>query len=136
MRMTSRKAASLTAVLTLTAVGANVNTYTTVTDAHAGMTITVPNMGTEAFTTAKVTLAGTAVFQDYANAVVAAGGDASTNGAFGWFQFNGDTYLVESRHNGATTPSFTNGTDFIIKLTGLYDLSTTTGGTTNILTLV
>jgi len=42
------------------------------------------------------------------------------------FQFNGDTYIVESQHNGATTPSFTNGTDIAVKLSGLVDLSTAT----------
>jgi len=106
--------------------GANVNTYSTITDAAAGDTLKLADKGTETFTSTKVALAGTAVFQDFANAVVAAGGDASTNGAIGWFQFNGDTYVVESQHNGTTTPSFVNGTDLIVKLTGLVDLSTAT----------
>jgi S-layer protein len=123
-------------VVTLTAVGANVNTYTTIADAHAGIQIAFVNLGTETFTTAKVTLAGTAVFQDYANAVIQAGGNASVNGSFGWFQFSGDTYLVESRHDASgVNTSFVNGTDAIIKLSGLIDLSTATGGTTNTLTL-
>ena len=124
-------------VVSLTAVGANVNTYTTITDAHAGVQIAFANVGTETFTTAKVPLAGTAVFQDYANAVIQAGGNASVNGAFGWFQFSGDTYLVESLHDASgVNTSFVNGTDAIIKLSGLIDLSTATGAGTNILTLV
>lgn len=103
---------------------ANVNTYATITDASAGDILKLAVVGTDAFTTAKVTLGSTAVFQDYANAVVAAGGDGSTNGAIGWFQFAGDTYVVESLHNGGTTPSFVNGTDLVVKLAGLHDLST------------
>ena len=123
-------------VISITAPSANVNTYSTITDAHAGESITFADKGTETFITTKVSLAGTAVFQDYANAVVAAGGNASANGAFGWFQFNGDTYLVESRHDGSgNNASFVNGTDMIVKLTGLVDLSTATGVGTATLTL-
>ncbi len=113
-------------VVTLTSAGANVNTYTTIVDPHSGVQIALGNIGTEIFGSTKVTLAATAVFQDYANAVVQAGGNASTNAYFGWFQFNGDTYLVESVHDGASTPSFVNGSDVIIKLTGLVDLSAAT----------
>jgi len=125
-------------VVSITAAGTNVNTYTTIVDAGAGDTITFTNLGTETFTTTKVTLASTAVFQDYANAVVTAGGNASVNGAFGWFQFtDGNTYLVESRHDGSgNNASFVNGTDMIVKLTGLIDLSTATGAGTATLTLV
>ena len=124
-------------VVNLTAAGANVNTYSTITDAGAGDTITFTNLGTETFATAKVSLASTAVFQDYANAVVQAGGNASVNGAFGWFQFSGDTYLVQSRHDGSgNNASFVNATDMIVKLTGLVDLSTATGVGTASLTLV
>ena len=113
-------------VITFTAAPASVNVYSTITDAHKGESINFPNLGTETFTTTKVTLLATAVFQDYANAVVAAGGNATANAAGGWFQFNGDTYFVQSQHNGTTTPSFVNGTDYIVKLTGLIDLSTAT----------
>ena len=123
-------------VVNLTAASANVNTYSTITDAHTGASITFADKGTETFASTKVALASTAVFQDYANAVIAAGGNASVNGAFGWFQFNGDTYLVESRHDGSgNNASFVNGTDMIIKLTGLVDLSTATGVGTATLTL-
>jgi S-layer protein len=124
-------------VVSITAAGANVNSYTTITDAHAGVAIAFADKGTETFNTTKVSLASTAVFQDYANAAVQAGGNASVNGAFGWFQFNGNTYLVESRHDGSgNNASFVNGTDMIIALTGLVDLSTATGAGTATLTLV
>jgi len=38
-----------------------------------------------------------------------------------WFQIGGNTYIIENSSNGT---SFTNGTDFIVKVTGLVDLST------------
>ena len=108
-----------------TASPATVNSYSTITDAIAGDSISTADLGTETFNATKVTLADTAVFQDYANAVITQGGNASANGAFGWFQFGGNTYLVESRHDGSgVNASFENGTDFIVKLSGLVDLST------------
>ena len=114
-------------VVNITSAGANVNSYTNITDAHSGLSITFSDKGTETFDTNEVDLAGTAVFQDYANAVVQQAGNASVNGAFGWFQFGGDTYLVESRHDGSgNNASFVNGTDMIIKLSGLVDLSDAT----------
>ena len=123
-------------VVTITAVSANVNTYTSITDAGKGDTITFANLGTETFASAKVTLATTAVFQDFANAVIAAGGNASVNAATGWFQFGGDTYVVQSRHDGSgVSASFVNGQDQIVKLTGLVDLSTAGIGGVNTLTL-
>ncbi|MBD8049701.1 beta strand repeat-containing protein [Limnohabitans radicicola] len=106
--------------------GASLNVYSTITDANAGDTLQLKDKGAETFTATKVTLAATAVFQDYANAVVNAGGNASSNGAIGWFQYNGDTYVVQSMHNATTAPNFSNGTDLVVKLTGLVDLSTAT----------
>ena len=126
-------------VITITAAGANVNIYSTITDPHAGMQISVTNLGSETFRSDKVTLAPTAMFQDYANAVVAdaSQADHSLDGAWGWFQFGGNTFLQQVRHDttGGINQSFVNGTDFIVSLVGLVDLSTATGGTTNILTL-
>jgi S-layer protein len=128
-------------VVTITTAGANVNTYTTITDAHAGMQLAFTNLGTETFVSAKISSldVGTAVFQDYANAVVAGAtqADHSMDGAFGWFQFGGNTYLVEVKHStaGGINQTFVNGVDQVVKLTGLIDLSTATGGTSNILTL-
>lgn len=105
--------------------GANVNSYSTITDASTGDVIQLKDVSaTETFGATKVTLASTAVFQDYANAVAAAG-PANSNGYVGWFQFtDGNTYIVESRHAGGSgTPSFVNGTDIVVKLTGTVDLS-------------
>jgi S-layer protein len=102
---------------------ANVNTYSTITDFSKGDTLVFANLGTETFSAAKLTLGATAVFQDYANAAVNAGGNASVNGFITWFQYNGDTYVVESRHDVGTTADFVNGTDVVVKLVGLVDLS-------------
>jgi S-layer protein len=130
-------------IVTFSAVPTGVNTYSTILDAAKGDVLTVANLGTETFGT-KISLASTAVFQDYANAVVAQGGNASVNGHFGWFQFtqtvggvtSTDTYLVQSRHDGSgVNPAFVAGTDFIVKLTGQIDLAQVTGTGTNALTL-
>ncbi len=122
--------------VTFNAAGANVDTFATITDAGKGDTISFVDKGTETFISAKVSLPGGTSFEDYLNAVIQAGGNASVNGAFGWFQFSGDTYLVQSRHDGSGGGgAFVDGTDMIVKLTGLVDLSTATGGTTNTLTL-
>lgn len=97
----------------------NVNNYATITDASAGDVIKF-NATAATFKSAKVTLAATAVFQDYANAAIAA---TSANDV-SWFQYGGDTYVVE--HGAGTATSFTNNSDIIVKLTGLVDLSTAT----------
>src|SRR6185369_7994358 len=101
-------------------VNANVNSYTTLTDASVGDIIQLKDQGVETFTATKITLAPTAVFQDYANAVIAANPGA-VNGGMGWFQFGGDTYIVESLHTGT---DFQNGVDVVVKLLGIHDLST------------
>ena len=92
----------------------NVNSYATITDFTAGDSLQLD--GIDSFAAAKVTLGDTAVFQDYANAAI------NTLGAndAGWFQFAGNTYVVADLGN---TGAFANGTDLIVKITGLVDLS-------------
>jgi S-layer protein len=109
----------------------NGNTYVTITDINAGDIISVANQGTETFATAKIALADTALFADYLAAATAAT-NAAANGNYTWFQFGGNTYLVQDNSDTAT---FANGTDIIVKLSGLVDLSTATGGTTNAITI-
>jgi S-layer protein len=103
----------------ITTPGANVNIYAT-TDATIGDTIQFASLGVETFNATKLTLGSTAVFQDYAN--LAARGDGLTNAALSWFQFAGNTFVVEDRSEIAT---FDNGVDLIVQLTGLVDLSHT-----------
>lgn len=109
--------------VTVNALSTNLNTYITILDPHAGMVLGIADKGIETFTSAKVVLPDGAAFREYADAVIVAGGNAATNGAVGWFQYNNGTYVVESRHNGLTTNTFIDGTDFIVKLAGVVDLS-------------
>lgn len=93
----------------------NVNSYATITDFAAGDVLQITGAGS--FASAAVVLGDTAVFQDYANAAINALG---ANDA-GWFQFQGNTYVIADI--GANETAFNNGQDFIVKLTGLVDLS-------------
>lgn len=93
----------------------DLNSYATITDFAAGDLLQVS--GVSAFKSAKVTLGDTAVFQDYANAAI----NTLLTTEAGWFQFAGNTYVVADM--GAETTAFTNAQDFVIKLTGLVDLT-------------
>jgi len=126
-------------VVTFAGVTANGNSYSTITDAHASLQIVFTDAGqisgTTTWTAAKIALADTAVFQDYLDAATV--GDGSTSAKLGWFQYNGNTYVVED-NSAATT--FQNAGDSVVKLTGLVDLSTAnfaaTATTSSSLTLV
>ena len=48
--------------------------------------------------------------------------DGSTNAAVAWFQFGGNTYLIQDMSASTT---FVSGTDQMIKITGTVDLLTT-----------
>lgn len=98
---------------------ANIGTYTTITDFSAGDLLQLANKGTESFNTTKLSLADTATFQDYLN-LAAAGDGGTANGIISWFQFGGNTFVVEDMTAGA---SYTVASDLIVKLTGLVDLS-------------
>ena len=97
---------------------ANGQTYSTVADATKGDIFAFTTVATS-FVAAKITLGVTAVFQDYLDAATAGG----TAGKVSWFQTATDTYIVEDAAAGAT---FVNGTDTVVKLAGLVDLSTAT----------
>lgn len=105
----------------------NVNSYSSITDLSSGDVIDFSN-ATAVFNKSAVVLAATAVFQDYANAAVnALGADADD---IAWFQYGGDTYIVQSG-NGTAADDFVNGSDAIIKIVGLVDLSTASYNLTN-----
>lgn len=80
---------------------------------------------------AKITLGGAASFANYLDAATA--GDGSTDSAFAWFQFNGNTYVVLDNSAAAT---FQDGGDQVVELVGLIDLSTSTQDGSYVLTLV
>ena len=113
-------------VFVIDAASLNVNSYATITD-FENLKDEIRFVGATSFASSKVTLGATAVFQDYANAAMNAVGA----GALSWFQYGGDTYILMDA--GADSTTFVNGTDKIVKLTGLVDLSlmpfnNTTGG--------
>lgn len=104
--------------------------YTTIMDLAAGDSITFVNTGTETFTSTKVNVDAAANFS--AALDLAAAGAGNANGIITWFQYGGNTYVVNDNGAGAT---FAVGTDIVVKLNGLVDLSTATNSASNVLTL-
>jgi S-layer protein len=102
--------------------------YTSVTGMAAGDVINlaaVVDGGTVSAQTAmgsKITLGGASSFTTYLNAATAGDG-ATANTIIKWFQFNGNTYVVEDTNAAAT---FQDGHDSVIELVGLVDLSNST----------
>lgn len=95
---------------------------TTITDfAVSTDKLTLKDQGTETFTATKVDVSSaTALFGGTTNALdLALAGDGSTNAAVKWFQFAGDTYVVQDLSAAATFAT----TDIVVKITGLVDLS-------------
>lgn len=111
--------------LMLTSANASVHSYSTITDPHAGVLISFPQRGVGNFAPTKLMLTGGQLqLEDYADAAILQGGDASINAKSAWFQFSGNTYYVQSHHNALDNPSFQGSVDYMVKLTGLVDLST------------
>ena len=104
------------ATFNVAAATTNVNSYVTITDLTAGDKIKFAAT-CASFNASKVTRADTAVFQDFANAAI----NATDAGQISWFQFGGNTDVIENANNST---SFVNGTDMIVKITGAVDLST------------
>lgn len=100
--------------------GANASAanMSTIVDMASGSSIVFAAQGADAFTATKVNVNAAQTLTDALN--TAAAGDGSTNGIVNWFQYGGNTYVVEDVSAGAT---FAAG-DHVIKLTGLIDLST------------
>lgn len=110
----------------------NGNTYSTITDFGTGDTLAFTDAGAydgSATLGAKITLANTAAFADFLQAATA----GATAGEIKWFQYGGDTYVV---NDASATAAYVNGTDQIVKLTGLIDLSASTTAATGIVTYV
>lgn len=80
---------------------------------------------------AKITLGGASSFANYLDAATA--GDGSTDSAFHWFQFNGNTYITLDNSNNAT---FQDGGDQVVEITGLVNLATSTQDGSYVVTLV
>ena len=93
-----------------------------ITDFTSGDIVTFAAFtGTGVFTSAKVDVSG-AASAAAAIDIAASGTTAATNATLKWFQYGGDTYMVQDLTNTAT---FT-ATDIVVKLTGTLDLSTAT----------
>ena len=71
---------------------------------------------------AKITLGGASSFANYLDAATAGDGNTA-NTVIKWFQFGGNTYIVEDTSAAAT---FQDGSDTVICLSGLVDLSSST----------
>ena len=113
-------------------VNANVTTsgqtYSTFLDATAGDKVFLTG-ATSTFTAAtapvKITLAATAVFQDFLDAATAS---ANATGAVNSFDFGGNTYLVVNRTGGDGINTYQNGVDSVIQLVGIHAVGTATAG--------
>lgn len=103
-------------VFAINGASTNVNNAATITDLSSGDVIKFS--GANTFTSTAITLDNTAVFQDFANTAIK---NLSAN-QMAWFQYGGNTYIVEDLAGSNT--AFQNGTDLIVKITGLVDLST------------
>ncbi|WP_027996328.1 hypothetical protein [Simplicispira psychrophila] len=103
--------------------------FTTITDFQKGDSLTFVNHGTEVFNAAAVNVS-TAVTLEAAVNLASLGDGATANSIISWFVYGGNTYVVEDNSAGIT---FT-AADNIVKLTGILDLSASTGAGTNVIT--
>ncbi|MYM97357.1 beta strand repeat-containing protein [Duganella vulcania] len=108
-------------------VATSANTYSTVTGLqHLDTLVLDSTANTVVFNggsaaAAKISLNNsTALFADYI--AQASSGNGSAHGIVSWFQFGGNTYVVDDVSAGA---SFVAGADNIVKLVGLVDLAAT-----------
>jgi hypothetical protein len=101
------------------------STFTTVTDLAKGDIITTnAGFGNTTGTLGAALTSGVNDYQTYLAAAAAKGA-----GVVSWFQWGGDTFLVQDNTAGVGVPnanSFNDGADLIVKITGLVDLSTST----------
>jgi hypothetical protein len=108
----------------IVAASLNATSFSTITDASSGDIIQFT--GATKFAASKVVLdPSVSVFQDYCNAAM----NATIANEVSWFQNGGNTYVVMDA--GADSTTFVNSQDFIVKLTGLVDLSVASFSATN-----
>jgi S-layer protein len=100
--------------------GATKATFTTITDFGAGDTLKLKaTTAAEAFVSTKVAFTTTPVtLSDAINASLVGSGD----GAIKWFQYGDATYVVQNVGHASAT-GFTDGSDIVVKLSGLVDLT-------------
>lgn len=100
---------------------ANAGAAATITDLVKGETIKFATDADANFASSKVTLIAEATFDNYVTEAAKAA-DAASAGDHGiaWFQYNGNTFIVQDVDGNA---AFDNNTDIIVKITGTVDLS-------------
>ncbi|HZW13790.1 MAG TPA: DUF4214 domain-containing protein [Noviherbaspirillum sp.] len=76
--------------------------------------------GAAGFGAQKVTLGAAATLDQYLDAAAADNGAGTGDEIVAWFNFGGNTYLVVDNSDNTT---FTSGTDAVVKLTGVIDLT-------------
>ena len=98
---------------------------TTITDFVLGTDkITLNDQGTEVFNATKVDISAATTLET-ALGIAIGNVNGSTNAQISWFQYGGNTFIVENQTAAATVTN-ANATDIVVKLTGLIDLSTLT----------
>jgi len=93
----------------------------TISDFSAGDSITLVDRGTEVWTAAKASI-GSATSLVTALGNVLGTDNGTTNATIKWFQYGGNTYIVEALGAAAHTSALET-TDLVVKITGLVDLS-------------
>lgn len=113
--------------IVLTATGTSSSVYAAITDLAAGDRIDFANSSAAGtFNRTQISLAATATFADYLNAATL----GNATGAVSWFQFGGNTYMVQDIN--ANTNGFVGGSDVLVQLNGLLNLANSAiDGTTN-----
>ncbi|MDP2325342.1 MAG: hypothetical protein Q8N51_15125, partial [Gammaproteobacteria bacterium] len=108
----------------------NGNTYSSIFNAGAGdiLDFAAAVTNSSADFQQGIVLQPTAGFRDYLNAATAA---SVPDDAANWFAYLGNTYIVQNVDDVAAT--FQDGTDVVVQLVGLVDLSTATVTGGNIL---
>ena len=97
-------------------------THVVIADLTAGDTIEIADIdtGVATWNATEVTLGAAATFANYLDAAAAGAGNA--NSIARWFEFGGNTYIVNDNTAGATFAA----TDALIEITGSVDLSDST----------
>lgn len=107
--------------------------YTTIADFSVGDTLKLGNVASngiggngsavvETFKSTKVDLSGltsSATLGDAINSAI----HSTAAGEIRWFQFDGNTYVLEASAAHSATGDFVDGADLVVKLSGLVDLS-------------
>jgi S-layer protein len=121
-------------MVSINALPTSVSVFTTITGMGAGdklnlnATVASGRMSSTQ-TTFGAAVTGGATLADMID--MAAAGNGSTITIFTWFQYGGDTYIVHDNSAGAT---FVDGTDTLVKLKGMIDLSAATINVATVIT--